>query len=87
MASDRLALTLLLACWALPAAALDRAGAIEAARREMKGTCTPESPCKFSADAKEGKWHVRVEFAKRNPPHAILIFNQAGKVVGRIEGK
>jgi hypothetical protein len=80
-------LALILACWAAPAAALDRGGAIEAAKREMKGTCTAETPCKFSAEAKEGKWHVTVEFAKRTSPRAILIFNQAGKVIGRIEGK
>lgn len=87
MASSRLAFILVLACWALPAAALDRAGAIEAAKREMKGSCTAETPCKFSADVQEGKWHVRVEFEKRNSPAAILIFNQAGRVVGRVQGK
>jgi hypothetical protein len=87
MASRRRVLALALACWVAPAAALDRAGAIEAAKREMKGTCTAESPCKFSAEPQEGKWHVRVEFSKGNSPQAILIFNQAGKVVGRIQGK
>jgi hypothetical protein len=86
MATKRLALTFVLACWVAPVAALDRAGAIEAAKREMKGTCTAETPCKFSADAQEGKWHVRVEFTNRKSP-AILIFNQAGRVVGRVEGK
>ena len=78
---------LVLACWVVPAAALDRQGAIEAAKREMRSTCTAETPCKFTADPQEGKWHVRVEFEKRKSPPTILIFNQTGKVVGRIEGK
>jgi hypothetical protein len=87
MVPSRRVFALAFACWVAPAAALDRAGAIEAAKREMRARCTAETPCKFSADAREGKWHVRVDFTKGNPPHAILIFNQAGKVVGRIQGK
>jgi hypothetical protein len=89
--------TLALACWAVAAAALDRDGAIEAAKREVKGKCTPQEPCKFTATAERGQWQVRVEFTKRSSPeekplpypggHAIFIINQTGKVVGRIEGK
>ena len=87
---------LVLACGAGSAAALDRAGAIEAAKREVKGKCTPETPCKFTANLERDKWHVRVEFTRRDPQdkavlypggHAIFIFNQSGKVVGRIEAK
>jgi len=88
---------LILAFWAAPAAALDRDGAIEAARRQVKGKCTTEAPCKFSAKLEKDKWHVRVEFTKRSSPeekplpypggHAIFVITQTGKVVGRIEGK
>lgn len=88
---------LILACWAVSAAALDRDGAIEAARRQVKSKCTSDTPCKFTATAERDKWYVRVEFTRRNSPqekavpypggHAIFIFNQTGKVVGRIEGK
>jgi hypothetical protein len=87
MVTSRLGFALLVACWALPVAALDRGGAIEAAKREMKATCTTDTPCKFSAHTEGGRWHVRVDFTKGNSPHAILILNQAGKVVGRIDGK
>lgn len=86
-----------LACWVVSAAALDRDGAIEAAKRQVKGKCTAETPCKFTATAERDKWTVRVEFTKRSSPqekavpypggHAIFIFNQSGKVVGRVEGK
>jgi len=78
---------LVIAGWVQPAAALDRGGAIEAARKEMKRDCTPQAPCKFTAWSEKDKWYVRVESADRKSPHAILIFNQTGKVVGRIAGK
>ena len=87
---------LVLACWVGPAAALDRAGAVEAAKRQVKGKCTPETPCKFTANLERDKWHVRVDFTRRDPQdkavlypggHAIFIFDQSGKVVGRVEGK
>jgi hypothetical protein len=90
-------LLLMLAVWSPSARALDRDGAIEAAKRQVKGKCTAEMPCKFTANAEGGKWTVRVDFTRRESPegkavpypggHAIFIFNQAGKVVGRIEGK
>jgi hypothetical protein len=92
-----LAVTLVLTAWALSAVALDRSGAIEAAKRQVKNKCTSATPCKFDARAEKDKWHVRVEFTKRNSPQdealpypggqAIFIFDQTGKVVGRIEGK
>lgn len=88
---------LFLVCWVRPAAALDRDGAIEAAKRQVKPKCTSEAPCKFTAKLEKDKWYVRVEFTQRNSPeekpapypgaHAIFVFNHAGKVVGRIEGK
>jgi hypothetical protein len=85
--SGRLPLVMLVsACWVVPAAALDRGGAIEAAKREMKSRCTAEAPCTFTARVEKDKWYVRVEFAKRGG-HAILIFNQTGKVIGRVEGQ
>jgi hypothetical protein len=89
--------TVVLGCWTVAAAALDRDGAIEAAKREVKDKCAPETPCKFTATAERGQWQVRVEFTKRRSPeekplpypggHAIFIINQTGKVVGRIAGK
>ena len=89
--------TVVSGCRTVAAAALDRDGAIEAAKREVKGKCTPQEPCKFTATAERGQWQVRVEFTKRTSPeekafpypggHAIFIINQTGKVVGRIEGK
>jgi hypothetical protein len=96
-AFNNAALALALTCWVASAAALDRSGAIEAAKREVKGKCTPETPCKFTATAEKGNWTVRVDFTKRNSPqdkalpypggHAIFVINQTGKVVGRIESK
>jgi hypothetical protein len=96
-AFNNAALALALACWVASAAALDRSGAIEAAKREVKGKCTSETPCKFTATAEKGNWTVRVDFTKRNSPqdkalpypggHAIFVINQTGKVVGRIESK
>lgn len=86
----------ILACWVVSAAALDRAGAIEAAKQQVKGKCTVETPCKFTANPERDKWHVRVDFTRRDPQdkavlypggHAIFIFDPSGKVVGRIEGK
>ena len=88
---------LLLVCWVKSAAALDRDGAIEAAKRQAKPNCTSEAPCKFTAKLEKDKWYVRVEFTQRNWPeekaapyrggHAIFVINHAGKVVGRIEAK
>ena len=86
-----------LASWAPYVAALDREGAVDAAKRQLKSKCTAATPCTFSAKAEGAKWYVRVEFTKRNSPeekpspypggHAILIFDQTGKLVGRVEGK
>src|SRR2546425_9077592 len=85
------------ASWAPWAAALDRDGAIEVAKRQVKGKCDSTTPCTFTATTAEGKWHVRVDFTKRNSPqdkplsypggHAIFILDQSGRVVGRLEGK
>ena len=84
-----LPMTLVLASWAVPASALDRTGAIDAAKRQVKDRCTTEAPCTFDAKAQEGNWHVRVQFAKRSSfaGHAIFIVNQSGKVIGRMEGE
>ena len=74
------------ASWAPWAAALDRDGAIEVAKRQVKGKCDSATPCTFTATTAEGKWHVRVDFTKPGR-HAIFIIDQGGKVVGRLEGK
>src|SRR3989441_8796537 len=85
------------ASWAPGAAALDRDGAIEVAKRQVKGKCDSTAPCPFTATTAEGKWHVRVDFPKPNAPqgkplsypggHAIFIIDQSGRVVGRLEGE
>jgi hypothetical protein len=80
--------------WVASAALDKRSGERQAG---VKGKCTPETPCKFTATAENGNWTVRVDFTKRNSPqdkalpypggHAIFVINQTGKVVGRIESK
>ena len=95
--TDNRAMMLALVLWVSPASALDRTGAIDAAKRQVKDRCTTESPCTFDAKAQEGNWHVRVQFTRRNSPrdkgssyragHAIFIINQSGKVIGRMEGE
>jgi hypothetical protein len=78
----RIAALALALSWAAPAAALDRVGAIEAAK-----------VCTFTAKAEGKQWHVRVDFpkpAKAKPSHrdhAIYIIGPTGKIVGRVEGK
>ena len=85
MAGSRAVTLLVLVLWAAPASALDRGGAIDAAKREMKSRCKSEAPCTFSAaKAEKNTWQVRVDYPGG---HAILIFNQTGKVIGRVEGK
>jgi hypothetical protein len=79
-----LPIAVVLGSWAPYAAALDREGAVDAAKRQLKSKCTPATPCTFSAKAEGAKWYVRVEF---NGRHAILIFDQTGKLVGRVDGK
>ena len=90
-------MTVVLVAWVSSASALDRAGAIDVAKRQVEGRCTTTTPCTFDANAHEGNWHVRVQFTKRNAPqekplpysggHAVFIINQTGKVIGRMEGK
>jgi len=86
-----------LASWASCAAALDRGGAIDVARRQVGNKCSSATPCTFTAKTENKKWYVRVEFTKRNSPqekptsypggHAIFMIDQSGKVVGRIESE
>ena len=98
MATNRaLILSMAVACglWAVSAAALDRDGAIDAAKRQVKDRCTSATPCTFTARQERDKWHVRVEFTKRKSPeekplaypggHAIFIFDATGRVIGRVE--
>ena len=84
-------------CWVPSAFALDRVGAIEAARKQVKHKCTDATPCKFTATQEGNRWQVRVEFTRRASPqdepmpykggHAIFVFDKSGRVVGRIEGQ
>lgn len=100
MVADRalaVAVALVLASWAMHAVALDREGAVDAAKRQVQSKCTGMTPCTFDAKPESGKWYVRVQFTKRNSleeravpypgGHAILIFDQTGRLVGRVEGK
>lgn len=77
-------MAVVLGSWALYAAALDREGAVDAAKRQLKSKCASATACTFTAKAESGKWYVRVEFTSG---HAILIFDQTGKLVGRVQGK
>jgi hypothetical protein len=80
-------------CWAQPALALDRVGAIEAARKEVGDKCNAGTACTFTAKAEGKQWHVRVDFPRKprskanHRDHAIFIIGPTGKIVGRIEGK
>ena len=86
-----------LAAWASLASALDRQGAVDAAKRQLKSKCNSYTPCTFNAKAEGDKWYVRAEFTRRNSleekavPYpggrAILIFDQTGKLVGRVGGE
>ena len=86
-----------LASWASCALALDRAGAIAAAKRQMGGKCGASTPCGFDAKQEGNRWHVRVEFldagaAPGKPSagakaHAIYIFDQSGRLVGTVQGR
>ena len=79
-----LAMTAVLAGWASPASALDRSGAIDVAKGQVAHRCTQQTPCTFDAKLHEGNWHVRVAYPGG---HAIFVINQAGKVIGRMEGE
>src|SRR5258706_15623639 len=79
--------------WIPPALALDRVGAIAAAKKEVGDKCTATAACTFTAKAEGKQWHVRVDFPKaaRSKPshrdHTIFIIGPTGRIVGRIEGK
>lgn len=85
------------AAWSPGAAALDRAGAIAAAKRQMGSQCSASTPCGFDAKQEGSRWHVRVEFldAEAAPgkpsagakAHAIYIFDQSGRLVGTVQGR
>jgi hypothetical protein len=79
--------------WTPSAAALDRVGAIDAARKEVADKCNPGTACTFTAKAEGKQWHVRVDFPRAarakssHRDHAIFIIGPTGRIVGRIEGK
>ena len=79
-----------LAGWTTGAAALDRVRAIETAKTALGDKCTAEGACTFDATRVEGKWRVRVDFARAGAPKAkktgpaIFLINDAGRIVGRI---
>jgi hypothetical protein len=71
------------------AAPLDRDGAIDVAKRQVKERCKA-AMCTFTAKREKNQWHVRVRFTqdkadKGSPGQAIFIIDQNGKVVGRVE--
>lgn len=74
--------------------ALDRTGAIEVAKQQVRTQCASADFCTFDATLENNKWHVRVEIAndkqsqspgQRKP--AIFVIDQTGRIVGRIEGR
>lgn len=77
--------------------ALDRAGAIEIAKRQVQSQCDVATLCTFDARLESNKWYVRVGFTKADAAEdkpapedrrpAIFVIDQSGKIVGRIEGK
>ena len=79
--------------WIPPAAALDRARAIEVAKKEVGDKCKADAACTFTAKAEGKQWHVRVDFPRAarakasHRDHAIFIIGPTGRIVGRIEGK
>ena len=87
-----LAVAAALVC-AAPAAALDRVGAIEIAKKEAGEKCKGDKACTFTAKAEGKQWNVRVDFPKAakakasHRDHAIYIIGPTGKIVGRVEGK
>jgi hypothetical protein len=75
--------------WSASGLALDRVRAIETAKKALRERCAVEGACTFDATRAEGKWRVRVDFAKagaRKSKTAPVIFliNDAGRIVGRI---
>lgn len=82
-----------LAGWATCAAALDRVRAIETAKTALGDKCVAEGACRFDATRVEGKWRVRVDFARTGAAKtkpapkaapAIFLINDAGRIVGRV---
>ena len=67
-----------------PAAALDREGAIQKARDQVKAKCVAETPCTFDAKLDGNRWYVRVAYPGGK---VIFIIDQTGKIIGRMEGK
>jgi hypothetical protein len=84
-------LALFMVAWVSSAHALDRAGAIEVAKRQVKNQCATAEFCTFDATLENNKWHVRVEIADGKPlpqrKPAIFVIDQSGRIVGRIEGR
>src|SRR5512147_3101618 len=58
----------LLASWATYALALDRQGAIDVAKRQVKSKCKSVTLCTFNARVENNKWYVRVDFATDDSP-------------------
>ncbi len=94
MAANRtlmLSMAVVSGLWFGSAAALDRNGAIDAAKRQVKDRCTAATFCTFTAKQERDKWHVRVDFTKRDSPqeksggHVIFILDATGRVIGRVE--
>jgi hypothetical protein len=86
------ALAFLMLAYGSDAHALDRAGAIEVAKRQVKSECASATFCSFDASPENNKWHVRVEVTNDNPAPrqrkvSIFVIDQSGRIVGRIEGR
>jgi len=91
LAGSRWIFALAVTGFASNALALDRVRAIETAKGALGEQCAAEGACTFDATRVEGKWRVRVDFAKggaakskSKPAPAIFLINDAGRIVGRI---
>lgn len=84
------AMAALLAACEGPVAELDRDGAIDVAKRQVKNRCSSETSCTFTAKREKDKWYVRVDFPKRpqdkRAGHSIWVVDQNGRIVGRVQG-
>ena len=80
----------LLADAAEPTRITDAQGAVEAAKRYVKGRCPLEARCTFRAEREGKQWRVWVQPAKRgsssDAASVILFFDTGGNLIRRLEG-
>ncbi len=74
----------------------DAPSAVEAAKRHVRGRCTPSAPCRFKAERDGTRWRVWVRPARRlSPPGRapategtlVLYFDRQGHLLRRLEAE